>query len=174
MQTWNHLKEILLELEKAGVSFIVCGGVAVVLHGVERMTLDLDISLAMDEDNLRRFLQTMTRGGLRPRAPVSGEILLDPEKVAWLLHWKKALVFSFIDPDNPFRQVDVFLTENCRFEALAPHATTMTVEGVVLRVISREKLIEMKRDIQPIRPKDLADIEALSRLGGRRNNSGET
>jgi intracellular sulfur oxidation DsrE/DsrF family protein len=37
----NHLKDILTALAKKGVRFVVCGGVAVALHGVERMTLDL-------------------------------------------------------------------------------------------------------------------------------------
>lgn len=38
----NHLKDILKELTERGVQFVICGGVALVLHGVERMTLDLD------------------------------------------------------------------------------------------------------------------------------------
>ncbi len=45
----NHLELILSELKMQNVRFIVCGGVAAVLHGVERMTMDIDISLDLDD-----------------------------------------------------------------------------------------------------------------------------
>jgi hypothetical protein len=38
----NYLKEMLVTFGDAGVEFVVGGGVACVLHGVERVTLDLD------------------------------------------------------------------------------------------------------------------------------------
>jgi hypothetical protein len=37
----NHINEILFALTDAEVEFIVGGGVAAVLHGVERVTLDI-------------------------------------------------------------------------------------------------------------------------------------
>ena len=44
----NYLREILENLVEQDVKFIICGGVAAVLHGVERMTIDLDISLDLE------------------------------------------------------------------------------------------------------------------------------
>jgi hypothetical protein len=41
----NYLKETLVTLADAGVEFAVGGGVACVLHGVERVTLDLDVAV---------------------------------------------------------------------------------------------------------------------------------
>ena len=45
---WNSRKPYLIEiistLLNEGVAFIICGGMAAVYHGVERMTMDLDIS----------------------------------------------------------------------------------------------------------------------------------
>ena len=38
----NHLKEIITTLADNEVEFIICGGVALALHGVERMTMDID------------------------------------------------------------------------------------------------------------------------------------
>jgi len=37
-------KEFLTVLSRERVKFIVCGGVAAVLHGVERVTMDLDLN----------------------------------------------------------------------------------------------------------------------------------
>ena len=55
----SHLIEILCTLQDRGVDFVVAGGVAAVLHGVERMTLDLDVAVSLDPYNLRRFLSAL-------------------------------------------------------------------------------------------------------------------
>jgi hypothetical protein len=89
----NHLKDLILELTRARVRFIVAGGVAMVLHGIERMTVDLDIMLDFEPENVDRFLVCASRLGLTPRAPVSADILRDREKITELVEGKNALVF---------------------------------------------------------------------------------
>ncbi len=49
----THLREIIISLADAKVDFVVGGGVACVLQGVERFTLDLDV---LDIAALRRLL----------------------------------------------------------------------------------------------------------------------
>jgi hypothetical protein len=158
----NHLKDILVHLARAGVRFIVCGGVAVVLHGYERMTLDLDLSVDMERENVLKLLSELKKLNLVPRAPVAAEVLLDPAEVAEIVKTKHALVFTFVDLEKPFRQVDVFLTHDFSFPALAPFSEEIKLEGERVRVIAKSKLIEMKRAIQPPRDKDEMDIRGLS------------
>ena len=67
----NYLKEMLVTLADAGVEFVVGGGVACVLHGVERVTLDLDIAVQMNSPNLDRLIGAVERLNLQPRVPVS-------------------------------------------------------------------------------------------------------
>ena len=67
----NYLKEMLVTLADAGVEFVVGGGVACVLHGVERVTLDLDVAVQMNAPNLDRLIHAVERLNLRPRVPVS-------------------------------------------------------------------------------------------------------
>ena len=43
-------------LQEERVDYVVVGGLAMNLHGVERATMDVDLVLAMDDANLRRFL----------------------------------------------------------------------------------------------------------------------
>jgi len=69
----NHLEEILVELKTQEIKFIVCGGVAAVLHGVERMTMGIDISLDLAKSNLEKFLVVLRKLNLRPRAPIPPE-----------------------------------------------------------------------------------------------------
>lgn len=157
----NHLLEIIVALARAEVKFIVCGGVAVVLHGVERMTMDLDLSVDMRKDNIEKLLSVLKKQNLFPRAPVPAEILLDKEKIETIVKEKNALVFTFVDPNLPFRQVDVFITKENDFDALKPYQTEIVLGGETISVISKEKLIEMKKKIQPPRDKDIWDIKAL-------------
>lgn len=68
----DTLLPILQALREASVSFVVVGGVAVVLRGHPRLTVDLDVALDLrDRDNVRRAVSALTDVGLRPRLPVA-------------------------------------------------------------------------------------------------------
>jgi len=51
----NNLKEMLVTLADADMEFVVGGGVACVLHGVEPVTLDLDVAVQLNAPNLDRW-----------------------------------------------------------------------------------------------------------------------
>ena len=167
----NHLTEILLALKDAGVDFIIGGGVAAVLQGVERVTMDLDISILMEQSNLKIFLQGMKDLGLKPRAPVPPEYLLNPDKVQLMIKEKNALVFTFVDPDDPIRCIDLFLRQDHSYEQLLPDCDKVTVRGRSFLLISKDKLIDLKRRIYPPRTKDIIDIDELTRLKEYDNGS---
>jgi hypothetical protein len=99
----DHLSDIIRSLSNAHVRFIITGGVAMVLRGAERMTMDLDISVDRDQENLDRFLKLMNTLGMRPRAPIAPETLLDEDILKSFVEEKSALVFTFIHPDEPYR-----------------------------------------------------------------------
>jgi len=88
MSQESHLVEILCTLSDYHVDFVVAGGVAMVLHGVERTTLDLDVAVSLEPGNLRRFLQALASLRLVPRAPVPAEIILDQQRIAELIREK--------------------------------------------------------------------------------------
>jgi hypothetical protein len=157
----SHLIEILCVLVDKGVQFVVAGGAAVVLHGIQRMTLDLDIAVSPDQTNLRRFISALGQLKFIPRAPVPAETILNREQIEMLIREKNALVFTFWCPGEPYKQIDMFLTRENSFEGLISDARTLTVRGRTVLVASRVKLIEMKRRVEPVRDKDLSDIQAL-------------
>lgn len=159
-----YLIELICALADKGVAFIICGGMAAVYHGVERMTMDLDISLDMVPENVRRFLETVRELGLVPRAPVPADSLLDPDTLKQFVEEKQARVFTFWDPESPYRQIDVFLTRDQAYSLLQDHTLPAKVDGRTVRVLSVEKLLEMKTRIPSPRDKDLHDIEALRKV----------
>ncbi|MBV9491682.1 MAG: hypothetical protein JO069_18475 [Verrucomicrobia bacterium] len=160
----SYLVETLCVLVDHEVQFVVAGGVAVVLHGVERMTLDLDVAVSLDRKNLERFLVAMRKLELEPRAPVPAELILQPKAVERLIREKNALVFTFWSPREPYRQIDMFLTRENSFDDLVADAQVLPIQGRSIRFASRQKLIEMKRRVQPVRQKDLSDIQALIKI----------
>ena len=157
----GHYEEILSALVEADVDFIVGGGVACVLHGVERVTMDVDLAVATDPDNFARFLAVMESLGLKPRVPIDPRSLLDKAVLDHIIHEKHALVFSFLDPDQPTRHVDMFLRSDLNHEALADHVETVEFRRKRLKLISKQKLLEIKLAIDPPRQKDQIDIEFL-------------
>ncbi len=132
-----------------------------VLHGIQRMTLDLDIAVSPDQTNLRRFISALGQLKFIPRAPVPAETILNREQIEMLIREKNAMVFTFWCPGEPYKQIDMFLTRENSFEGLISDARTLTVRGRTVLVASRVKLIEMKRRVEPVRDKDLSDIQAL-------------
>src|ERR1700745_1851438 len=160
----SHLIEILCTLQDRGVDFVVAGGVAAVLHGVERMTLDLDIAVSLDSHNLKRFLLTLDELRLGTRGTIAADTILDDARVEELIREKNALVFTFWNPKEPYRQIDMFLTRENSFDDLVADAHALTIRGRTIRVASRRKLIEMKSRVRPVREKDLNDIKALTEI----------
>ncbi|MFA6289086.1 MAG: nucleotidyl transferase AbiEii/AbiGii toxin family protein [Opitutaceae bacterium] len=156
-------EEILHALASQGVEFIVGGGVACVLHGVERVTMDVDVSVHMRPDNLTRFLQVMADLGLKPRVPINPGALLDPAVIRMMVEEKHALVFSFLDPDKPIRHVDMFLRADLSYESLLPDSDWIELGEEKIRIINRPRLLAIKLAIQPPRAKDALDIEYLRR-----------
>jgi hypothetical protein len=159
----NPYYEILAALAASQVDYIVGGGVACVLQGVERMTMDVDLAVPMSPKNLKGFLAVMKQLKLVPRVPIAPEMLLDPKSVQSMVEEKGALVFSFLDPDAPVRHVDIFLRPDLSYDTLLPDSELFDLDGFSVRILTKRKLLSIKLGIQPSRTKDLIDIEFLRR-----------
>jgi predicted nucleotidyltransferase len=159
-----YLLEFIACLTDKGVEFIICGGMAVVYHGIERMTMDLDIAINMAPDNMKKFLAAVKDLGLTPRVPVPPESLLEKKMVDFFIREKNAIVFTFWDTDSPYRQIDIFLTKDKSYDVLLEHTIDAAVGDHIVKIISIEKLLEMKLAIQPPRDKDKMDIAALKKI----------
>jgi len=160
----NHIKEILFALSDGGVEYIVGGGVAAVLHGVERVTLDIDIALNLTAENLGRFISVIAGLGMTPRVPIPLQSLGNTEVIRMMVEEKHALVFSLIDVHDPLRYLDVFLTEELAYPNLLAHSEVVDIDGRAIRIIGRRKLLAIKKAIQPPRDKDVLDIRYLEDL----------
>jgi hypothetical protein len=62
-QTPSQFEKLLAGLARGGVDFAVAGGLAVILNGYPRMTVDADIIVHASADNLRRLLNHLAGWG---------------------------------------------------------------------------------------------------------------
>ena len=160
----DRYNKLFADLNDAGVEYIVAGGVASVIQGVERVTLDLDISLNFSQESCKAFLQVMNEMGLTPMVPVDPLIIADEKERRAMIEEKNAIVFTFRDLDDPFWQIDVFLLEKLSYDVLRPSCDVVDLDGRDVLVLSKHKLLELKKAIDPPRPKDSMDIQELTRL----------
>jgi hypothetical protein len=159
----DKLFDLLQDFANASVKFVVCGGVACVLHGVERSTYDLDVAVDFGSENLKRIIEVTKKHNLIPRIPEPVENLLSKEKRQEWVEKKGALVYTFVSNMNPL-QIDIFLKYPIDFENLYNNSDKMKIGNTEFLISSKEDLVFAKKNIEPIRDKDLIDIKELEKI----------
>jgi len=137
-------------LQRYGVEYIVIGGVAAIVHGVPRTTLDIDLLINATEPNATALLQAFLEAGLGTAALTDAKDVLAHE------------VTIFRDR----LRVDVQTrTPGIDFASARPRALMLAVEGVQIPVLSASDLLASKEAAN--RPKDQQDLIVLRHLLGR-------
>jgi len=55
-----NMFDLIKLLIQSRVDFVLVGGLAVALQGYQRVTMDVDVVLAMDEANLQNFISCLS------------------------------------------------------------------------------------------------------------------
>ena len=140
----DRYKEVLASFASHDVRYVVIGGVAAILHGVPRITVDVDILIEATEDNARRLLAALEEVGLGTAC------LTTPEEI------NANAVTIFQDR----LRVDVqTATPGISFAEAWKAKQVMEIEGQPFYVLSKRDVIASKlaagRDI------DLEDVRLL-------------
>jgi hypothetical protein len=145
---WNDdFRDLLRELEQAGVRFLLVGAHALAVHGLPRATGDLDLFVARDRDNAERLIVALERFG----APIAAHGLTAAD------FERPGTVYQL---GNPPRRIDLLSSiDGVDFATAEASAIWVAVEGQQLPVLSREHLLANK--LASGRTKDLADAEWL-------------
>ncbi len=149
---------VFSSLARHGVRYAVAGGLAVNLHGIPRMTADIDLVVDLDSGNLKRFLEAMNELGFRPRLPVKAEDLLNEQERRNWVTASNLHAFTFWSESRPFEELDLLLVES-QDSAIFGRSQVVEAGELKIPVVSIEDLIYMK--IRANRLQDKADIEAL-------------
>jgi hypothetical protein len=156
---------IFERLNEQGGRYVVVGGVAVVLHGFPRLTVDLDLIVDLRREEASRTIAALTSLGLLPLAPVRAEEFADSERRRDWIATNGMRVFSMYDPGDPLRTVDLFVESPIDFDGLWSRARIIDLDGTAVRVASIADLIDLKRRAN--RAQDREDIARLEEIAKR-------
>lgn len=156
--------DLFSALNEAQVRYMLVGGLAMNLHGIPRMTMDVDLVLAMDDANLDRFIRCCEHLKLRPLAPVPLADLKRPEQRERWISEKHMIAFGLQGEKADVPTVDVLITPQPELDDALNRAHLRLLGQLHVLVASVDDLILMKR--RAGRRQDLDDIEHLERLRG--------
>ena len=157
-----NMFDLIKLLIQSRVDFVLVGGLAVALQGYQRVTMDVDVVLAMDEANLQNFISSAKSAGLRPTIPVPIDSLAQPELIDQWFREKGMLAFSLRTNETRALVLDVLVKPVVSFAELRRDATMVKVGSLEIPVASIAHLIEMKSGTG--RSKEMIDVEELRKI----------
>jgi len=154
MEFFENFLGILKALWQEKVEYILIGGFAVIIHGMPRVTQDLDIFVKMDPENidkLRKALKTVFNDD-----SIDGITFSD---------LKDYSVIRYGTPNGFYIDILGRIGEVAVYDDL--EYETITVEGIQVRIAAIETLYWLKKDT--LRLADRRDAAFLDSLIQRKN-----
>ena len=145
---YDELRELIAALNRAGIEYALCGGIAMAIHGRPRATVDIDMLILAESlsDTLRIAGELgYTIRGLDMHFPRD---VIEIRRVSKIDRARKAVLTLDM----------ILVTEAIR--GVWDTRVQATLEGDKLSVVAKKGLITLKR--MSGRPQDLADISALT------------
>ncbi len=155
-------QRIFKEFNELEIDYLVVGGLAVNLHGIPRMTYDMDLMISLDQENIKRVLKKLSEWGYRPKAPINPIDLLDEEKRNLWIKEKEMKALSFYNEDRVIGEIDIVIYSPIPYRELKMRAIMIELGSEKIPVVSIHDLIKLKETSG--RKQDISDIEHLKRL----------
>ncbi len=154
--------DLFRALERENVRYLLIGGLALNIHGVERATMDIDLMLAMDAENLEAFRLAAQALGMEPVLPVSMKDFADPPVLQRWVDEKHLLAFPMRPREPSAPTVDVLVRPNVTFDSAWARHLDKALGDVHVRIAHIDDLIALKTGTG--RQRDASDVAALERL----------
>ena len=152
----NDYKKLIPLLVRRQIKFVIIGGVAAVVHGSARVTFDLDVVYARDQENILRLVQALKPHSPYPRgAPPGLPFVFDQETVQSGLNFTLTTTLGDLDLLGE-------VLGGGTYEEVLQHSEEIEVFGVNCQCVGLEHLIQIKRAAG--RPRDfeaIAELEAI-------------
>jgi hypothetical protein len=156
-------EDIIREFQKQKVKYVIVGGIAVNLLGFLRSTADMDILVELSDNNLKKVVSILKKKGYRVKHPVDPMGLANEEiRQDWIKN-KHMKAFNFYKEAN-LEEVDIIIESPVSYEMANKDASKIRIKDIILRVISIECLIKMKKCTgRSIDKFDVAELTKIQR-----------
>lgn len=157
-----EIKKIFEILNNNNVRYLVCGGLAVNIYGIPRMTADIDILLDFDEKNILNFENAVKHLLFQSVIPLTIKSFVNKEDRLKAIKEKNLIAYSYFNSMAGYMNLDVLLDTPIDFEVLWSQKTERLVTGTKINIVSIEHLIALKKYANRIQ--DQNDVLLLSKL----------
>jgi hypothetical protein len=153
---------IFKELNKKKIKYIVCGGLAVNLLGIPRMTYDIDLLVDMDDRNVEKLLNLLKKWGFGPKLPVGIMDFADKQiRQSWIKK-KHMKAFNVYNSNWAISEIDILIDVPVDYKKASKRASYKKIDNIKVPLIAVKDLIKMKEEAG--RKQDKADIRYLKEL----------
>lgn len=153
--------DLLEQLYRHQVKYLIVGGLAVNLYGVPRVTQDIDIIVFIVPDNIRKLNRILKDLDYIPRLPVNPDDMASPDILKGWIENKNLKAFSFYHKEQNYKVVDIVLVHPLDFEASFNNKVIKKAKGIEIYLASIDDIIKMKEFSG--RTQDISDIEMLKK-----------
>jgi hypothetical protein len=148
----NSFKEQLRCLTKVfsllEIEYAILGGLAVMIYGEPRLTVDIDVNISIAKEKIDVFLKTARKFGFYPI----------PKNIKLFIKSTGVIPLKFKKGKTEGRS-DIILAENHLEYAAIKRARIKKIDSISVKVVSPEDLIIHK--ITSDRPRDVADVGGI-------------
>ncbi|MFQ6113319.1 MAG: nucleotidyl transferase AbiEii/AbiGii toxin family protein [bacterium] len=146
---FKQFMQILNALNKHHVDYILIGGVAVIIHGLERLTRDIDLFVKMNPKNIERLRKALF------------SVFEDSSiKEITLNELQNYPVVRYGTPNGFYIDIIGRLGEVAAFDDL--EYEILDFQGIKIKIGTPETLYNLKKDT--VRPRDKMDVLFLKEL----------
>jgi predicted nucleotidyltransferase len=156
-----ELHELVASLAQRGIRYLLCGGLAVNIYGVQRSTGDIDILLDFEEENVSSFLSAVKLLHYINSLPLRLEELVDEATRTSQIRNRNLIAYSFYSTLKGRMSLDVLIDVPFPFHELWARKEERMFEGTPVQLVSRKDLIALKEYAG--REQDKQDIILLSK-----------
>jgi len=154
--------EVFNALYLAKVKYLVVGGLAVNLHGVPRITYDIDIIISTDRNNVLKLNKVLNNLGYIPRLPINPNDIADNKILKDWIENRNLKAFSFYHKKDNYKIIDIVLVHPLNFNDAFKNKIVKNVKNIEIYLASINDVVKMKEFSG--RPQDLSDIIILNKI----------
>ncbi|MCW5908267.1 MAG: nucleotidyl transferase AbiEii/AbiGii toxin family protein [Chitinophagales bacterium] len=158
----SHLKEIFKSLHKHQVKYLLCGGVAVNLYGIPRMTADIDVLLEWSEGNLAKFEEAIAEHGYKSTLFFAIKTLLTGNIRSQYIKEKNLIAYSYTSETFRSLSLDVLIDVPVEFSECWSRKEVKHIKDIPVYILGLDDLILLKQYAN--REQDKADIANLKKF----------
>lgn len=166
-------ESVITAFHKSKIKYLLVGGLATNLLGVERSTSDMDILVAMTDANLRKIVMILKDLGYKVRQPVDPIGIADPTiRRDWIVN-KNMKAFNFYR-DESHEEVDIIIESPVSFAQAKKNAIIKRLGKISMHIISPADLIKMKKTAgRDVDRWDIVQLEKIKRIYPSRSAAGK-